>query len=397
MPTRRVAEMFGHPDVAVVFAVFTVMAFGSAVVGPIMGELQSSFGVSLAVLGILLSAPAIARVVLTIPSGIMSDRLPPRVPLCGGTLLMALGSIVCAIAPTFTVLVAGSLIGGLGSALVFTPGMSHVVRISQGQNRGHATGRIMAGVQLGGLFAPAAAGFAATLMNWRAAYVIAAIVGLIASALIWSQIKSPPPASSPKTSWSWQPEAMGISRTLLGIAAFAVLLWGGTFTIKRLVIPLYGSVALDLDPAAIGIVMTVAAATRTATMFASGPILSAFGRHRVLMMTTALSVTAALLMLLPATLWLYGALALLYALGGIVTALPPVLVAERTPHENVGRAMGSMQFMVDLLLLAFPPIIGLMIDTGGFPLVGITSAMMFGGTLIIGLRLMGTHQAPAET
>jgi len=190
---------------------------------------------------------------------------------------------------------------------------------------------------------------------------------------------------------------MGISTTLLGIAAFAVLLWGGTFTIKRLVIPLYGSVALDLDPAAIGIVMTVAAAARTATMFASGPILNAFGRHRVLMMTTALSVTAALLLLLPATLWLYGTIALLYALGGIVTALPPVLVAERTPHDNVGRAMGSMQFMVDLLLLAFPPIVGLMIDTAGFPLVGITSAMMFGGTLLIGLRLMGRHQAPAET
>ncbi|HCU73037.1 MAG TPA: hypothetical protein DGO43_04410 [Chloroflexi bacterium] len=396
MPKRRITEMFGHPDVAVVFAVFTVMAFGSAVVGPIMGELQSSFSVPLAVLGLLLSAPAIARVVLTIPSGIMSDRLPPRVPLCGGTLLMALGSIVCAIAPNFAMLVAGSLIAGLGSALVFTPGMSHIVRISQAKSRGHATGRIMAGVQLGGLFAPAAAGFAATLLNWRAAYVIAALVGVIASGLIWSQIKSPRPTSSRSGSWSWQPKSMGISRTLLGIAAFAVLLWGGTFTIKRLVIPLYGSVALDLDPAAIGIVMTAAAAARTATMFASGPILTTFGRHRVLIMTTALSVTAALFLLLPATLWLYGSIALLYALGGIVTALPPVLVAERTPHENVGRAMGSMQFLVDLLLLAFPPIVGLMIDRGGFPLVGVTSAMMFIGTLAIGLRLMGRHQLPAD-
>jgi len=72
-----------------------------------------------------------------------------------------------------------------------------------------------------------------------------------------------------------------------------------------------------------------------------------------------------------------------------VTALPPVLVAERTPRENVGRAMGSMQFMVDLLLLAFPPMIGLMIDTGGFPLVGITSAAMFAGALVAGLRIMG--------
>jgi MFS family permease len=389
MLARRIAHLFGHPDVAVVFAVFTVMAFGSAVVGPIMGELQSSFDVPLAVLGLVLSAPAIARVVLTIPSGIMSDRLPPRVLLSTGTLLMSIGSVVCATAPSFTVLVGGSLIAGLGSALVFTPGMSHIARLSQGQNRGHATGRIMAGVQLGGLFSPAAAGLAATLLNWRAAYIIAAVVGVIATGLIWTQIRSPQPSAQPSTSWSWHPSSLGISKGLLGIASFAVLLWGATFTVKRLVIPLYGSVALNLDPAAIGIVMTIAAAIRTATMFASGPILTTFGRHRVLMMTTTLSVTAALLLILPATLWLYGALALLYAIGGIVTALPPVLVAERTPRENVGRAMGSMQFMVDLLLLAFPPMIGLMIDTGGFPLVGITSAAMFAGALVAGLRIMG--------
>lgn len=389
MLARRSAHLFGHPDVAVVFAVFTVMAFGSAVVGPIMGELQSSFDVSLAVLGLVLSAPAIARVVLTIPSGIMSDRLPPRVPLSTGTLLMSIGSVVCATAPSFAVLVGGSLIAGLGSALVFTPGMSHIARLSQGQNRGHTTGRIMAGVQLGGLFSPAAAGLAATLLNWRAAYMIAAVVGMIATGLIWTQIRSPQPSAEPSTSWSWRPSSLGISKGLLGIAGFAVLLWGATFTIKRLVIPLYGSVALNLDPAAIGIVMTIAAATRTVTMFASGPILTTFGRHRVLMMTTTLSVTAAFLLILPATLWLYGALALLYAIGGIVTALPPVLVAEQTPRENVGRAMGSMQFMVDLLLLAFPPMIGLMIDTGGFPLVGITSAAMFAGALVVGLRVMG--------
>ena len=162
------------------------MAFNVNLIGPILGELQAEFDVSLPVLGLLLSMQAVARAVAIVPAGFLADRLPPHTPLTAGTLCTAAGCAISALALDYRVLLAGVLVTGLGTALVYTTGLAHTVRSSEGSDRSHTAGRILAAVQMGALLAPILSGVAASTFGWRAAFALGALVGGIA-ALRFSQ------------------------------------------------------------------------------------------------------------------------------------------------------------------------------------------------------------------
>jgi DHA1 family inner membrane transport protein len=382
--TRR----FATSEIGVVFVVFVGMSFGLGVIGPVLGELQSEFNVSLATLGLVLATPTAARIVATLPAGILFDRMPARIPLSTGTLLLTLGASVCAVTPNYAVLLVGLFIGGFSTALVFTSGMGHAVRITTARARSRITGKIMAGAQLGGFLAPITAGVTANAFGWRAVFWLAAMIGLVATAAVWTTVWTERPTRESRQTSRWHPSQLGLNRGIGAVVAFTILLWGATYSVKQVVLPLYGSVGLALDPATIGIVLSISGAIRTVVMFASGSILDRFGRSIVLAFASSLGTVAVLLITLSPTISIYILIAILYALGGITTALPPVLVAERTRPETLGRALGSMQLLVDLVLLWLPLLLGLIIDEHGFGTVGTTLAILYFAAMLVGLWIM---------
>ena len=390
--TRR----FTTSEIGVVFVIFVGMSFGLAVIGPVLGELQAEFNVSLATLGLVLATPSAARVAATLPSGILADRLPARIPLSAGTLLLALGAFVCAITPNYAVLLVGLLIVGFSTALLFTAGMGHAVRITTARARSKVIGKIMAGGQLGGFLAPITAGVTANAFGWRAVFWLAAMIGLIATAVVWTTIRTERPTRESRQTRSWHPSQLGLNRGVGAVVVFTILLWGATYSVKQVVLPLYGSVGLALDPATIGIVLSVSGAIRTVVMFASGSILDRFGRGIVLVFASSLGAVAVLLITLSPTISIYLLIAILYSLGGITTALPPVLVAERTRPETLGRALGSMQLLVDLALFWLPLLLGLILDERGFGTVGTTLAILYVAAMPVGLWIMRVRPQAAS-
>ena len=186
-----------------------------------------------------------------------------------------------------------------------------------------------------------------------------------------------------------------LNRSIGGVVVFTILLWGATYSVRQVVLPLYGSVGLALNPATIGVVLSVSGAIRTIVVFASGSILDRFGRGIVLACASSLGTVAVLLITLSPTISIYILIATLYALGGITSALPPVLVAERTRPEMLGRALGSMQLLVDLALLGLPLLLGLIIDDRGFGTVGMTLTILYVATIPVGLWIMRVRPTAA--
>ena len=358
-----VTRRFSTSEIGVVFVIFVGMSFGMAVIGPVLGELQSEFNVSLATLGLVLATPTAAQIAATLPAGILFDRMPARIPLSTGTLFLTVGASVCAVAPNYALLLLGLSIGGFSTALLYTSGMGHAVRITTTQARSKITGKIMAGVQLGGFLAPITAGLTANAFGWRAVFWLAAIIGLIATPVVWTTIRTKRSTSKSRQTSRWH-SPLELNRSIGGVVVFTILLWGATYSVRQVVLPLYGSVGLALNPATIGVVLSVSGAIRTIVVFASGSILDRFGRGIVLAFASSLGTVAVLLITLSPTISIYILIATLYALGGITSALPPVLVAERTRPEMLGRALGSMQLLVDLALLGLPLLLGLIIDDG---------------------------------
>lgn len=364
------------------------MSFGMSVSAPILAEIRDEFDLSFAMLGLIVTMPPLARIIFTLPAGNLADQYSSRVLLSAGVATAAVGGVVSALAPAFVAVLAGTLIVGAGSAVIFTGGMAGVARRADPHRRGRAMVRLMAGFHLGALLSPALGGLIASAFGWRAAYVLAAAIALIAVAGLWTILRGldaarplgeRPPTRIPR------PE---LTRDVMAVVALSLLLWGGAFALKNVALPLYGSVALDLDPAGVGMVMSIGAAVRTATLFFAAGLVDRLGRFAVMVPAATLVAVGALLLLLEPSFAVYLLFALLPAFGGIASALPAVLIADRVPSVRLGRSLASMSFLTDVGLAAMPPLVGFVLDSAGFWLVGIVFAATHTVAIVVGSRVI---------
>jgi len=386
-----------RPEFLAVFVAMTAMSFGTSVISPLLGTMRAEFGVSYAVLGLLPSMPTLARVVANLPSGLLADRFPARVSVSGGALAMLLGSLVVLAAPNFGVVLAGLFLAGSGTALTWTGGITDITRRSPQGTRGKVTTRMLAGVQLGSFLSPVAGGLLASAFGWRAAFILTAATGAVVAALAWAVLRAPAHATTGShTERARRPSLASVSltATVLTVVALSVLVWGGTFGMKNVLVPLYVSEALQLDPRGVGLMVSIAAGLRVVVMFLSGNVLDRIGRGRALVFATLTSAAGALTLLAPPHLALYGLFAGLYALGGLATALPPLLIADRVPSERLGRSMAGMQFLTDLVLMGVPPLLGLILDRSGFGLAGIATAAAFVAAALVGPSIVRPRPLP---
>ena len=113
------------------WAIFGVLAvayffvyFHRTTGGAISTTLQEAFGVGTAEVALLASAYLYAYTLMQIPSGILTDKLGPRLAASAFVALIAVGSILSAVAvpaDNFSLMIAGKFIIGIGAAVVYIP------------------------------------------------------------------------------------------------------------------------------------------------------------------------------------------------------------------------------------------------------------------------------------
>ena len=194
---------------------------------------------------------------------------------------------------------APAAVTGVSMALIFTAGMTHLVRSSSAEERGRTVGRAMAGWGLGALLAPSAAGALASAFGWRAAFLLAAGLSVAAVPLglsIRGALPRPPEPSPTGPQRRW---ALGMTRLLIPVVVVSALVWGSGSAIMRVVLPLYGSEGAQLSPALIGVWLSLFAAVTFGIMLVSGTILDRLGRLTVLLLAAIPGVVGGLILLLP--------------------------------------------------------------------------------------------------
>ena len=73
---------------------------------------------------------------------------------------------------------------------------------------------------------------------------------------------------------------------------------------------------------------------------------------------------------------------------GFSMPLIPVLVADRSAPAHVGRSMGIVQFLTDIVNLTLPLALGALLDVSGFGAVGIFFIVAFAAAALIGMRVI---------
>ena len=384
-------------SVVALFAAFAFVSFSTAVIGPVLGQLDDEFGVSYASLGLIAGMQALGRGLAMIPAGRVADRYPPRLLVSLGGVLMVIGSLASAAAPVYPVLVFGTAVIGVSMALIFTAGMAHLIRSAPTEERGRTMGRAMAGWGLGSLLAPLAAGALASAFGWRSVFILAAVLSVVVVPLglsIRGALPRPPELSPAEPQRRW---ALGLTRGLVPIVVVSALIWGSGSAIMRLVLPLYGSEGAQLTPALIGAWLSVFAAVTFGLMLVSGTILDRLGRLTVLLLAAIPGLLGGFVLLLPIGLVPFILFGLTKAGIGFSMPLIPVLVADRSPPAHVGRSMGIVQFLTDIVNLTLPLALGALLDVSGFGAVGIFFIVAFAAAALLGARVIAAKpRRPSE-
>ena len=119
-----------------------------------------------------LNSYMLAFAALIVAAGRLADVFGHRRCLLAGSLLFAIASLICGIAPTLSVLVIGRVLQGAGAALMLPAGMAIVSAAYSGEERAVALGTL---VGVGGVsqsIGPLVGGFLTAEVSWRFVFLI---------------------------------------------------------------------------------------------------------------------------------------------------------------------------------------------------------------------------------
>ena len=135
-----------------------VLMAGHASVAPALPAFATAFGASAAQVGACLSAFALARLVLNVPSGTFADAKGRRPLLVAGPLITAAGMFGCALASSLPELLAYRFVAGAGSAAYASGASATLADLSTSKNRGRVLGANQAAALAGAALGPALGG-----------------------------------------------------------------------------------------------------------------------------------------------------------------------------------------------------------------------------------------------
>jgi MFS family permease len=191
----QVVRRVGGPARARVIIMFAlVLALNGAdtsTVGAIAPQLQSALHIGTAEIGLLASVSLVVGAVFTIPVGLLVDRTKRMPLLAGSILLWSVASLLSAFAGSYSSLLLTRLLLG---AVAATAGPA-IASLTGDYFPAAERGRVWAYI-LGGEVAGTAVGFIvsgslASLISWRAAFVVLAIPGFFLARELYRTIPEP--------------------------------------------------------------------------------------------------------------------------------------------------------------------------------------------------------------
>lgn len=155
---------------------------------PSLPSIRDGFGVSASTAQLALSLSMAGIAFSTLAYGSLADRFGRRPVLMAGMAFLVVGSLICAVAPSIEVLIAGRIVQAVGGAsgMVVT---RVIVLDVYGQEE---SGRIMAGLLAAMMIAPMLATPIGGLLNdaigWRANFIAIGLVALVTLVLVVSRL-----------------------------------------------------------------------------------------------------------------------------------------------------------------------------------------------------------------
>ncbi|WP_237212854.1 MFS transporter [Falsiroseomonas oryziterrae] len=389
------------PQVVLGAFLVTLVGFGAIYSYSAFAEdIAAEFGSSRSTVTLVFVLSGSACFFVSAVSGVLADRVGPRVLAAAGMVLVGIGLLVAATAKTLIEVYVGyGLLIGLGTGFAYVPALAAVQRWFV-VHRGLASGIAVSGVGIGTAIVPPAAEALAMLGDWRVAFVVCSVLA-VAVGLAGAALLHPTPERfgfGPDGHRLDPDAAQGRPPTpvleVIRSRAF-VLAYGGTLLIALPVALPYAllvATARDLGVSrhdALALLALIGLGS-IAGRFALAALADAIGRRLVFLGCCAGLAAGTIGWAAADSLAQFQAFALIFgALQGGFVALLPAFVADRFGRGAVGSVLGVLYTSRGVALLIGPSAVALGVAAFAGHALPLAVVGMFGGIGTVMLARVG--------
>jgi EmrB/QacA subfamily drug resistance transporter len=164
--------MSPRPALLVIAVVFAILNADITTVNVALVTLGKDLHADLEDLQWGLNSYMLAFAALIVAAGRLADVLGRRRCLLVGSVLFAIASLICGIAPTLSVLVIGRVLQGAGGALMLPSGMAIISAAYSGEERAVALGTLVGVAGVAQSIGPLVGGFLTAEVSWRFVFLV---------------------------------------------------------------------------------------------------------------------------------------------------------------------------------------------------------------------------------
>ena len=179
--------------VAVLSVAFFLAFLSRYAIAVIVPDLEATFGIGTAEIGLLGAVYFWAYAVMQPPAGLLADSVGPRRAVTVFLLLAAAGTLAFALAPAFGPALVGRAVSGLGVGIVYVCALRVFSRWFRADEFSIVTGVYGAIGNLGGLTAAAPLAGAIAALGWRESFVGLGVLTGLSAVAVWLWVRDAPP------------------------------------------------------------------------------------------------------------------------------------------------------------------------------------------------------------
>jgi MFS family permease len=380
-PDAAVASPLRNRQFVNLMAISITVALGFGMLIPVLPEYAESFGVSLAVAGLVQFVFGFTRFSFGVVGGLVVDRFGERACTMAGLLIVALSSYAVGFSENFPQLVLARGFGGAGSALFIGGLHNRILRIVEPEAMGRATGVFRSSFLVGIAFGPALGGLVNKHFGLTAPFHFYATGLLIATAIAWLVMRDDDASARPVERRKPM-DALRAARPLLVDSRYVVALLAtfvGWWTISgpaQWVGTIFAKNELGLTDDQRGYAITMLAIGEMIVLLIAGRASDRYGRRAVMLPSLAVAAVATALLGQVESAWAF--YPVMMAIGAGVAASATAaggLLADAIPRSGSGAAVGVNQMAGDLGYLVAPMIVGGLAESTSFEIGYLAGAL----------------------
>ena len=338
---------------------------------PLLPLFTKSLGADPAALGFVAAASTITGIIFKAPSGALSDILGRRKVLMMGMAVFGLVPFLYLLVNSYWQLAAVRFVHGFATA-IFGPAAAAMVADLFDKQRGEKIGWYASATTTGKLLGPLLGGYILLVTDFKHAYLIVGIIGVISLLIAMFGINenTVPSKKKPKEP---QPIRFAMGKMRRGftevLSDFRISVVSTVDAMSYLAVgaletflPLYGIFVLGLDSGKVGILFAVQAITTLMSRPVMGRLSDTIGRKPMIisgLLVSALSLGAVTLI---SHFYLLMVVVAVYGLGVAITdSSTTAMIADLSKSRNYGAAMGVQGTILDIGHASGPILAGIMV------------------------------------